>query len=328
MFKVAQLGAGRMGSIHARSAAADPRLDLAWLVDPRPEVAAPLAAETGARLATFEEVLADPQVKGVIVASSTDAHMDNTLACLRAGKAVFCEKPLDLDLARLEANAGELAHPAAPLFVAFNRRHDPHFQALKARLDSGAVGELETLHLINHDPAAPPPHFIPTSGGLFKDFTVHDFDVARWLLGEEVSEVFAWASCLVDPMIAEMGDVDTARLILRTAAGKLCMISNTRRSGYGYDQRIEAFGSKGMATAGNLAVSTVATWNESGATAEPIHHGFLTRYAQAYRNEMSHFAAVVAGEAEPMTGYEASVRSLALAEAAALSVKTGAPVRL
>lgn len=327
MFKVAQLGAGRMGAIHARNAAANPRLDLAFLVDPRPETARPLAGEVGATLADFDAVLADPAVRGVIVASSTDAHLDNTLACLRAGKAVFCEKPLDLDLARLRAHEAELATPAAPLFVAFNRRFDPHFRAVKAKIASGAIGALETLHLINHDPAPPPAHFIPTSGGLFKDFTIHDFDVAAWLLDEDVSEVFAFASCLVDPEIGRQGDVDTAKLVLRTASGKLCLISNTRRSGYGYDQRIEAYGSAGMAAADNPLQSTVQVWSEASGAADPIHPGFLSRYAGAYAAEMDHFADILAGEAKPATGYAASVKALALAEAAALSARTGAPVK-
>jgi myo-inositol 2-dehydrogenase/D-chiro-inositol 1-dehydrogenase len=328
MFKIAQLGAGRMGSIHARIAAANPRLNLAWLVDPRPEAAAGLAAELGASLATFETVLADPDVKGVIVASSTDAHLDNTLACLAAGKAVFCEKPLDLDLARLTAHETELRKADGKLFVAFNRRFDPHFQAMEAKVRSGAIGALETLHLINHDPAAPPAHFIPTSGGLFKDFTIHDFDVAAWLMDEPFTEIFAFASCLVDPAIGEAGDVDTARVILRTASGRLCMISNTRRSGCGYDQRIEAFGSLGMAVAENPTPTTVSAWREIGSAGDALHPGFLDRYAGAYAAEMDHFADILAGKATPATGYDASVASLALAEAAAISARTGAPVKL
>ena len=238
MIKVAQLGAGRMGAIHARNAAANPRLDLVALVDPRPEVAGPLAQALGARLASFDAVLADPDIKGIIVASSTDAHLDNALDALRAGKVVFCEKPLDLDLARLLAASGELEKAEGKLFVAFNRRFDPHYQALKARIDSGAIGQLESLHIVNHDPATPPPAFIPTSGGLFKDFTIHDFDLAPWLMGERPVQVFAWASCLIDPEIGRLGDVDTAKVVLTTASGRLCMISNSRRSGYGYDQRI------------------------------------------------------------------------------------------
>jgi myo-inositol 2-dehydrogenase/D-chiro-inositol 1-dehydrogenase len=326
--KVALLGAGRMGVIHGRNAAANPRLDLAYLVEPRPDIAASVAGELGCAIASLAEALADPQLAGVIVASSTDTHLDMAIAALRAGKAVFCEKPLDLELSRLRAAETELAKPAAPLYVAFNRRFDPHFQALKARLDSGAIGALETLHLISHDPAAPPPSFIPTSGGLFRDFTIHDFDVASWLMEEFPTDVFAWAECLVDPAIAAAGDVDTARTVLRYASGRLCVISNTRRSGYGYDQRVEAYGSRGMAMAGNPRTSTVETWNEAGALAAPIYGGFAARYAQSYRAELDHFAEVLSGGAQPLTGYQASLRALVLADAAGRSVRSGAPVSL
>ena len=327
MFKIALLGAGRMGAIHARNAAGNARLALALIADPRVEAAEALAAETGARVADLHAILDDPSIKGVIVASSTSAHLENALACLAAGKAVFCEKPLDLSLASLKAAEAAFAGATAPLLVAFNRRFDPQYQALKGRLDAGEIGALESLHLISHDPAPPPPAFIPTSGGLFKDFTIHDFDMARWLLPEEPCEVFSWASCLVDPAIGAAGDVDTAKTILRTPSGRLCVISNTRRSGYGYDQRVEAFGALGALAQGNVRVDTTQVWTQAGATAAPIHPGFLTRYADAYRREMDHFADVLEGAA-PMTGYDASLRALALAEAAAESVASGVPVRL
>ncbi len=327
-FKVAQIGAGRMGAIHGRDARANPRLDLAYLIETRSDAAKTLAGELGCGTATFAEALADVDLAGVIVASATDTHLDFSLACLAAGKAVFCEKPLDLDLARLRANAAAFEGASSPLYVGFNRRFDPHFQALKAQVASGAIGTLETLAIVNHDPAPPPPSFIPGSGGLFRDFTIHDFDTARWLMDEEPVSVFALAECLVDPAIAAAGDVDTARLVLRTASGRLCTISNTRRSGYGYDQRAEAYGSKGMAMADNPRTSTLETWSGAGALAAPIHDGFAARYAAAFRAEMDHFAAVLAGEADPVTGYQASVRALALAEAAGRSAQTGAPVAL
>jgi len=328
MIKVAQLGAGRMGAVHARNAAANQRLDLVALVDPRPDVAEPLAAELGAALRGFDEVLADPEIRGIIVASSTDAHLDNTLSALRAGKAVFCEKPLDLRLATLLAAKGELEAAEDRLFVAFNRRFDPHYRALKARIDGGDIGALESLHIVNHDPATPPPAFIPTSGGLFKDFTIHDFDLAPWLMGEAPVEVFAWASCLIDPQIGALGDVDTAKVLLTTATGRLCMISNSRRTGYGYDQRIEAFGSKGAARVDNVTNTAVSVWGESGAKADRFPYAFIDRYAGAYAAEMDHFADVLDGKASPEAGLLASIASLELAEAAARSVATGAPVRL
>lgn len=327
MHRIAQIGAGRMGSVHLMNAAQNPRLDLAFLVDPRPDVAV-IAGAVGASVSTLDQVLADDSVRGVIVASSTDAHLAQTLACLAAGKAVFCEKPLDLDVARLKAVEAQLAKPKAPLFVAFNRRFDPHFRALQGRIKGGEIGELETLQIVNHDPAAPPAHFLPTSGGLFRDFTIHDFDMAAWLTPDPFVEIFAWASVLVDAEIGKVGDVDTARIMLRDAKGRLCTISNTRRSGCGYDQRIEAFGSTGMAAAGDVLRDAVQVWREAGGKRAPLHPGFMSRYADAYRAEMDHFADILSGDAQPETAYAASLQSLALAEAAALSVRTGQPVRL
>jgi len=326
MHRLALLGAGRIGRIHAANAAAHRDLALSYVVDPMAEAARALAEATGAQVATLDTVLADPGVAGVIVASSTDAHLDHCLAAHAAGKAIFCEKPLDLDLARARAAAGQLAE--ARLFLGFNRRFDTNFQALKARLDSGAVGGLETLQITSNDPGPPPIAYVKVSGGLFKDMAIHDFDMARWLLGEEPAEVFAWGSCLVDPAIGAAGDIDTARTVLRTASGRLCVIANSRRSGFGYDQRIEAYGSAGMVRAANVLESTVQVWGETGAAADRFQNFFLDRYAAAYRAEMAHFAEVLAGKATPAIGYADGVAALALAEAAAQSVRTGKPVKL
>lgn len=327
MIRIAQLGAGRMGGVHARNAARHPGLQLAAIVDPHRDAAATLAEETGAAVGDYETVLADETIRGVIVASSTDQHLDHALRALRAGKAVFCEKPLDLDLDALRSHAAELEAAAPRLFVAFNRRFDPHFRALKARLAGGEIGVLETLHLISHDPVAPPPGFVATSGGLFKDFTIHDFDTAAWLLDEAPCEVFAWTACLVDPAIAEAGDVDTAKVVLRTPSGRICMISNSRRSGYGYDQRVEAYGSTGALLVDNVTTTQVRGLGPRGSTAAPFPYAFMDRFAEAYAAEMDHFARVIEGET-PSTGYAASVRSLALAEAAATSARHNIPVTL
>jgi myo-inositol 2-dehydrogenase/D-chiro-inositol 1-dehydrogenase len=264
-------------------------------------------------------------VGGVIIASSTDTHLDYCLRAAAAGKAIFCEKPIDQDLARARGAAVALA--GARLLLAFNRRFDPNFQALKARLDSGAIGRIESLQITSNDPAPPPPAYVAVSGGLFKDMAIHDFDMARWLLGEEPVEVYAAGSCLVDPAIGELGDVDTARTVLKTAAGRLCVIANSRRSGFGYDQRIEAFASAGMVRADNVMESTVEVWNEDGIATDRFRNFFLDRYAEAYRREMDHFADMLDGAA-PAVGYADGVAALALAEAAAESVRSGAPVRL
>ena len=326
MFNVAIVGAGRIGQIHARNAAGSPELKLKYVVDPNRAAADALAGQTGGLVADLDAVLGDASVSGVIIASATNAHLDQALAAAAAGKAIFCEKPLDLDLARARQAGAQLSR--ATLLVGFNRRFDPHFAALKARIASQAIGKLESLNIVSHDPAPPPLAYIRVSGGLFKDMAIHDFDMARWLLGEEPTEVFASASCLVDAAIGEAGDVDTARTLLRTATGRLCVISNTRRSGYGYDQRIEAFGSEGTVRADNVLMSTVSTCTERGSTSDALQNFFLERYAEAYRREMRHFVEILRDEATPAVGYRDGVASLILAEAAALSVKRSAPVRV
>ena len=329
MIRIAQLGAGRMGALHARNAALDPRLDLAWIVDPRGEAASALAEQTGAGVAEFDAVLADPEVRGVVIASSTDSHLSDTLACLRAGKAVFCEKPLSLSAAELEAAQAELEDPALPpLLVAFNRRFDPHIGALAKRLAEGAIGQLESLHIVNHDPAAPSLDFIPRSGGLFRDFTIHDFDLAAWLMAEPIVEVFAFASCLIDARIAELGDVDTAKTVLRARSGALCMISNSRRTGYGYDQRLEAYGSQGALQVDNVRDTSLVSLRADGPSGAPFPYSFPERYAAAYRAELDHFADVIEGRDRPRTGFSESLSAIRLADAAGLSISRGTPVRL
>lgn len=326
MHEVALIGAGRIGKIHAANVAANPRLRLASVTDPT-EAGEALARRHGVETRTVEQVLADPAIRGVIIASSTDTHLDYSLAAARAGKAVFCEKPLDQDLRRAEDAAGQFDAIGAPILLAFNRRFDVNFAALQARLAAGEVGALETLHIISHDPSPPPADYVRTSGGIFKDMVIHDFDMARWLLGEPVVEVFSAASVLVDPAIGAAGDFDTAKTILKTVGGRICVISSSRRSGYGYDQRIEAFGSSGMIRAQNQLETTVETWTSGGASADRFQNFFLDRYMAAYAREMDHFADVLGGAA-PLIDHRDGVAALVLAEAAARSVAEGAVIRL
>ena len=314
MHQVVLIGAGRIGRIHAGNAARHPRLKLAGVVDPVDAAATSLAREHRVPVTSLEAALADPSVAGVVIASSTDTHLDYSLRAVAAGKAVFCEKPIDLDLARARAAAPALSD--ARLLLAFNRRFDPNFQALKAKLDSGVVGRLESLQITSNDPSPPPPGYVAVSGGLFKDMTIHDFDMARWLLGgEEIVSVYATGSCLVDPEIGKLGDIDTARCVLTTASGRLCVIANSRRSGFGYDQRIEAYCSGGMVRADNVVETSVQVWNEAGASADRFRNFFLDRYAEAYRREMDHFADILDG-APPSVGYRDGIEALALAERA------------
>ena len=323
-FRVALFGAGRIGRIHAANVAVHPELALTYVVDPVAANAHDVASEHRAAVATLEQALDDPAIDGVIVASSTDVHLYHCLAAHRAGKAIFCEKPVDMNLARAEAALVELA--AARLFVGFNRRFDPNFEALKARLADGTVGTLETLQITSNDPAPPPIGYVRVSGGLFKDMAIHDFDMARHLLDEEPTEVFAWGSCLVDPGIGQAGDIDTARTVLRTPSGRLCVIANSRRSGFGYDQRVEAFGSAGMVKADNQLETSVSVWNEQGARSASFQNFFLDRYAAAYRGEIAHFADILAGRSVPAITYSDGVAALRLAEAAGRSLALGHPV--
>jgi myo-inositol 2-dehydrogenase/D-chiro-inositol 1-dehydrogenase len=326
--RIALIGAGRIGKIHAANVAAHPLLELALIVDSSADAARSLARHYGINVGTLDDVLLDTAIAGVIVASSTETHLDYSLRAAEAGKSVFCEKPLDLDLAHARDRALRLDKVRAKIFLAFNRRFDPNFQRLKSKLAENIVGSLETLHIISHDPSPPPMSYIPVSGGLFKDMAIHDFDMARWLLGEEPTEVFAVGGALVDPEIGKLGDIDTAKTILRTASSKLCVISNSRRSGYGYDQRIEAFCSAGALRADNVVESTVVTWAKGGAMADAFQNFFLERYAEAYRREMAHFADILSGRAEPLIDHRDGIAALALAEAATRSVREGRSIRV
>jgi myo-inositol 2-dehydrogenase/D-chiro-inositol 1-dehydrogenase len=322
---VALIGAGRMGRIHGPHAAATAGLRLKYVVDPRPGAADEFRDRYGARQVDLDAALGDPAVGGVLVCSTTDQHLGHALAAVAAGKAVFCEKPIDLDLAKVRAARPKFE--GARFLLGFNRRFDPEFLALKQRIDAGDAGPVESLHIVNHDPASPPPGFIPTSGGLFRDFTIHDLDMVRWLLGEEPEQVYATASCLVDPGIGALGDVDTARTLLRMPSGRLCVISNTRRSGCGYDQRIEAFCARGLLAAGNRRRDNVRMLTDAGESAAPIQPAFPERYRDAYRAQIEHFADVVQGRAQALVGYDDGVAALVLADACAASMRDGAPVR-
>lgn len=328
MHQIAIIGAGRIGRIHAANASAHKDLSLKYIVEPVPAAADRSAAEFGARVATVEEVLADTSVTGLVIASSTDTHLDLSLRGVEAGKAVFCEKPLDLNLGKARSAAATLGPDSARFFLGFNRRFDPHFRELHDRLESGEMGTLETLHIISHDPAPPPLDYVKVSGGLFRDMTIHDFDMASWLLREPVTSVFAAAAAIVQPELKQLDQVDTAKVVLRTATGQICVISNSRRSGYGYDQRIEAFCSRGLLRAGNVHESTVESWKADGSHGSPLQNFFLDRYAAAYKAEMDHFAQILDGSARPEVGYRDGVAALGLAEAADMSHRSRSVVTI
>jgi len=320
MLEICQFGAGRIGAIHAGNVAAHPGATLRYVVDVDRKAAEALAAKHGAQVVEADAALADPRIGAVIIASSTDTHADLIERSARAGKRVFCEKPVDLSMKRVDACVAAVRAAGVPVLIGFNRRFDPSFAALKRAIDDGRVGPVELVQITSRDPNPPPPAYVKVSGGLFRDMMIHDFDMARWLLGEEPVEVFASASCLVDPAIGAAGDVDTAAVTLRTASGRLAAITNSRRASYGYDQRIEVHGAKGCVSAGNRTETTVALADAGGVTgAKPLHF-FLERYAEAYRAELAHFLEVAAGRAKPLTSIEDGRAALRLAEAAVESL--------
>jgi myo-inositol 2-dehydrogenase/D-chiro-inositol 1-dehydrogenase len=328
MISFCQFGAGRIGAIHAANIAAHPAARLSIIVDTDPAAAERLAGRYGARVGNRAEALADPGVDAVVIASSTDTHADLVEAAARAGKAIFCEKPLDLDRRRAEACLAVARECGVALMVGFNRRFDPNFARLEREMRDGRIGKLETLTITSRDPAPPPLDFVRRSGGLFRDMMIHDLDMACWLSGEAPVEIFAMASVLVDPAIGDAGDVDTAVVTLRMQSGALCQISNSRRAVYGYDQRIEAFGSKGALRAENVVESTVAFAGDGGIVTDKPLPFFLERYAEAYRRELDHFIGAVADGTAPLVGGDDGIRGLALADAAAESYRTGRAVKL
>ena len=329
MVNFALFGAGRIGRMHAQNLVRRSDARLLYVVDTKPEAASALAEPLGARQASEKEALADPAVQAVLIATSTGSHADLSIAAARARKAIFCEKPVDLSLAKVEACIREVRKAKVPMFVGFNRRFDPSFRSLKQRLDAGAIGKLEQVIITNRDPGLPELRFLASSGGLYLDFTIHDFDMARWLLGEEPVDVFAWGAVLVDPRVRTEGkDIDTAMLLLRTASGKMCHINNTRRAAYGYDQRIEVHGSKGMLRAENLTPTSVEGFGARATCADNPWPNFQTRYAAAYDAELSSFISSVQRRKPAEIPPEDSRRVLLLCEAALKSSQSGKPVKV
>ncbi|MBI3451256.1 MAG: inositol 2-dehydrogenase [Rhodospirillales bacterium] len=328
MLTFAQFGAGRIGAIHAANLAASGDAQLRYVVDVDAKAARRLADTHGARVADARTVFADPEIDAVIIASSTDTHADLAIAAAKAGKAIFCEKPIDLSLKRVDACLAAIKKARVPMFVGFNRRFDPSFRALRDRLATGEIGEVEQVIISSRDPGLPPLAYLKVAGGQFRDMTIHDFDMARWLLGEEPVEVYATGSCLVDPAVARLGDIDSAMVVMRTASGRLCHINNSRRASYGYDQRIEVHGSLGRLMAGNHTPTSVELADKNAVSRDKPLYFFLERYAEAYRIELAAFVAALAkGKTMPVTA-EDGRQALVLAEAALKSINTGRPVKV
>jgi myo-inositol 2-dehydrogenase / D-chiro-inositol 1-dehydrogenase len=329
MVKFAVLGCGRIGRMHANNLARHPRAELVWVYDVADAAAAGTAEATGATKAReVDEILADRALEAVLIASSTDTHLDLLVRAVEAGKAVLCEKPIDLDLAKVDACWARIKDRGATIMVGFNRRFDPSFKALRERIQAGEVGKLEQVVITSRDPGPPPVAYIQISGGLFRDMTIHDFDMARYLMGD-IAAVQAIGAHLVDPAIERAGDIDAAMITLVASSGAICQINNSRRAAYGYDQRVEAFGAKGMLQVGNQRPTTVSFWGAGATEAQdPVLNFFIERYTPAYNAEISHFVDCVEQGKAPLVGYRDGREALRLADAALESMQTGRLVRL
>ena len=326
--KFAVLGAGRIGQVHARAIASVPGAELVAIAEPNATAAEAARAAFGCEIRTIDACAAAADVDAVVICTPTNTHADLIEQFVKAGKKVFCEKPVDLEVARVKQALAVVEAEGGTLMVGFQRRFDPDFMALKSAIDDGKIGDVEMITLTSRDPGPPPAEYIKVSGGIFRDMTIHDFDVARWLLGEEVTTVRAAASVLTDPEIGQLGDYDSVNVILTTASGKHCTITNTRRATYGYDQRIEVHGSKGSVTAENHRESRIEIANADGYLRAPLLNFFMSRYVAAYANEIAAFVDAVARGVTPPTTGEDGLKALELAVAALESVRTGKAVTL
>ena len=329
MIRFGVLGAGRIGKVHAATIAANPKAKLAYVADAFPAAAEELALQTGARVASVEEIIAASDVDAVLIATPTPSHADLIEAASRAGKHILCEKPVSLSVDRINQCLDVVEQNKSTLMIGFNRRFDTNFSMVEQRLRNGDVGEIEIVTIISRDPNPPPASYVKSSGGLFRDMMIHDFDMARFLMGEEFVVVNALGSALVDKAIGEEGDVDTAAVQMQTASGRIAVITNSRRATYGYDQRIEVHGSTGMLSARNIQNSSVELWNANGIAGDPVQNFFIERYARAYANEINTFIdAVDAGNTSPRPSGFDGLQAQKLADAATESWQTGKPVQI
>ena len=325
------LAAGRIGAIHAANTARHSVARLISVYDTNAAAAEAIARNTGAQVApSVESVLQDKEVDAVLIASPTGTHVDLITAAALAGKSIFCEKPIDLDIQRVMDCKKAIAGSGVAVQIGFNRRYDRSHRDVRNAVHAGDIGALELLMITSRDSAPAPLAYLEVSGGLFRDMTIHDFDMARFILGADpIVELYATGSVLIEPALERFGDVDTAMVVMRAASGALVHINNSRRTVYGYDQRNEAFGAKGMVSSDNVRASTLVRYGATGTDSkDPLLDFFLERYAQAYFDELDDFIDVVTERRKPQVDFEDGRLALVLADAAAQSLRSGRAVRV
>lgn len=329
MHRFALLGAGFIGQVHAHNLAAHPGIDLAGIFDVDPSRSAALADETGTRPArSVDDVLDDPSVDAVLIASSTDTHADLLVRAAEAGKAVICEKPIDLSFDVARTAVQRVVATGVHAMMDFNRRFDADYAAAKALVDAGQVGAVELVQMTSRGPKLPPLEYLAVSGGQMRDQTVHFFDLLRWFTGLEPVEVHVFGSALVDPRVGELGDVDTSIASLRLSNGALCQIDSTRQIAYGYDERIEICGASGMVEAGRQRTGAVARFEAGRVVGDGLQQGWFERMRPTYRAALDSFVVALDGEQPTYPTLEDGLRAQSIAEAATESLQTGRPVAI
>lgn len=331
MLKIAVLGCGRIGRMHAENIHAHPRASLAGVFDVFSEASRGVARALGVtEFASAKEIFAASDVDAILIATSTPTHADFIEQAVAAGKPVLCEKPIDLSLDRVKACAGQIAGTGVPIMLGFVRRFDNGHAAVRQAIEVGRIGELHQVTITSRDPGMAPDAYIEVSGGIFRDMTIHDFDMARFIMGEEFETVSAVGARLVAPeLMQRCNDYDTVTVVLTTASGKQCTILNSRRAVYGYDQRVEAFGNAGMAISENRAENNARVYcADYTDQAAPLLNFFIDRYGQAFISEIDAFVDAVENGQPPAVGFDDGQKALELAEAAILSVREGRPVKL
>ncbi len=327
MINFGVIGAGTIGAVHAGNIAMHPRARLKYVVDLNIAAAKAMAEKHGAQIASLQQALADSELGAVVICTPAHTHAELIVRVARAGKAILCEKPVDLDLKKVDEASKVLAQSKVPFVVAFNRRFDPSHRALRDAIAAGEIGRIEMSIISSRDPEISPPEYVAQMPyGIFYDTMIHDFDIARWLTNEDPTEVFARASVMLDEKANPYRDPDTAMVMLTMPSGALVHVNSSFRAVYGYDQRIEAFGAAGMLISGNHYRSGVERYHNGRVSRDPPFYFFVQRYEEAYRAELNAFISVVEGESAPEIGIEDGRRALIIAYAAAESAKTGRPV--
>ena len=332
MVTVGIIGAGRIGKVHTESISNYVRnAHIKTVADPfMNETTEKWLKSMGVEntCTDYHDILNDPEIQAVLICSSTNTHSPISLEAIAAGKHVFCEKPIDHDLSKIKQVVEALKGSNIKYQVGFNRRHDHNFAAVKQAINDGKVGDVHIIKITSRDPEPPSAEYAAVSGGMFLDMTIHDFDMVRFLAGCDAEEIYVQSAVLVDPAIGEAGDVDTAVITLKMANGAIAVIDNSRRAAYGYDQRAEVFGSKGMVATANDTLSTAVLSNADGVTGEKPLYFFLERYMQSFATEVKGFINAIENDTDTLVGVEDGLKPVLMGIAAKKSVLEHRPVKL